>query len=405
LLRISKANLHSFGRAYPFTGYEIDPNGVITKFISVGGESLASKKGTSKYFYHNDHLGSVNVVTDIAGTRVQLIEYDPWGAVSRSEGILDPDTRFTGQKLDPETGLYYYGGRYYDAEIGRFISADPFVQTPFDPQNLNRYSYVINNPQNYIDPDGYFHIHKKKKPSFFQRFFGFFIGAFVFVLTGDPSLAFIARSIVDGGVNGGAPGAAMGLFTAGAYLYGGPPLGAVFSGINSEMNGGSFWKGFENGLRYSPVLPNGSGFGVMRASHDEGPPAWRLGPVHGNLGLTSFLRQSFNPNRADLQHLLNPAADRQGLGPQWGVYGSTNNETIAQMQKALRAHVSDPTTNVIIGTSGGQGVVPSIHFYNPGTGMVVSMVPGTGRLQSPSGFQVSRQQAEILETTFHLGTR
>jgi uncharacterized protein RhaS with RHS repeats len=97
---------------YPFAGYEIDPNGVITKFIRVGGESIASRKGTAKYFYHNDHLGSVNVVTDETGVRVQLNEYDPWGAVSRASGNIDPDTRFTGQKLDPETGLYFYNGRY-----------------------------------------------------------------------------------------------------------------------------------------------------------------------------------------------------------------------------------------------------------------------------------------------------
>ena len=86
---------------------------------------------------------------------MQLNEYDPWGGVSRSEGSIDPDTRFTGQKLDAETGLYYYGGRYYDAEISRFVSADPFVTQPSNPQNLDRYSYVTNNPQNYIDPSGY----------------------------------------------------------------------------------------------------------------------------------------------------------------------------------------------------------------------------------------------------------
>jgi RHS repeat-associated protein len=152
---------------YPFAGYEIDPNGVITKFIRVGGETVASKKRTAggtttQYFYHNDHLGSVNVITDITQMRVQLNEYDPWGTVSRTSGTIDPDTRFTGQKLDPETGLYYYGGRYYDNEIGRFVSADPFVQAPYDPQNLNRYSYVVNSPQNYVDPDGYFHRHKQK---------------------------------------------------------------------------------------------------------------------------------------------------------------------------------------------------------------------------------------------------
>jgi hypothetical protein len=90
---------------YPFAGYEIDPNGVITKFIRIGIENFASKKGTNKYFYHNDHLESVNVITDIAGTRVQLNEYDPWGTVSRSEGAIDLAHRFTGQKLDPETGF------------------------------------------------------------------------------------------------------------------------------------------------------------------------------------------------------------------------------------------------------------------------------------------------------------
>ncbi len=125
---------------FPFQGYEIDPNGTITKFIRIGIETFASKKGTAKYFYHNDHLGGVNVITDINGAEVQRNEYDPWGSVSRSVGSIDPTHRFTGKELDPETGLYYYGGRYYDAEIGRFISPDPFVPQFDDPQSLNRYS-------------------------------------------------------------------------------------------------------------------------------------------------------------------------------------------------------------------------------------------------------------------------
>ncbi len=115
------------------------------------------------------------------------MEYDPWGKVSREEGTSDPSRRFTGQQLDPESGLYYYGGRYYDPELGRFISPDPFVGQPDDPQSLNRYSYVINNPANNIDPDGYFHQVKKKKKS--GGFFGIFriiIGVFQ-LLSGDPS--------------------------------------------------------------------------------------------------------------------------------------------------------------------------------------------------------------------------
>jgi RHS repeat-associated protein len=63
------------------------------------------------------------------------------------------DEKFTGQKLD-STGLYFYNARYYDPEIGRFISADPVGQTMFNPQSLNRYTYVLNNPLKYTDPNG-----------------------------------------------------------------------------------------------------------------------------------------------------------------------------------------------------------------------------------------------------------
>jgi RHS repeat-associated protein len=60
---------------------------------------------------------------------------------------------FTGQRLDG-TGLYYYNARYYDPTIGRFISPDTVVQSPANPQTLNRYSYCLNNPLKYTDPSG-----------------------------------------------------------------------------------------------------------------------------------------------------------------------------------------------------------------------------------------------------------
>ena len=64
-----------------------------------------------------------------------------------------PPQRFTGQRLD-STGLYYYGARYYDPTIGRFISPDTIVQDPANPQSFNRYSYCLNNPLKYVDPTG-----------------------------------------------------------------------------------------------------------------------------------------------------------------------------------------------------------------------------------------------------------
>jgi RHS repeat-associated protein len=62
--------------------------------------------------------------------------------------------KFTGQEEDSETGLYNYGARYYDPAVGRFISADSIVPDYTNPQSLNRYSYVLNNPLNYTDPTG-----------------------------------------------------------------------------------------------------------------------------------------------------------------------------------------------------------------------------------------------------------
>jgi len=185
---------------YPFAGYEIDASGTSTKFIRIGSETFASTKKTTsgaitQHFYHNDHLGGVNVITDSLGARVQLNEYDPWGGISRSEGSIDPDTRFTGQKLDPETGLYYYGGRYYDPEISRFISPDPYVQDPGDPQNLNRYSYVLNDPINYTDPSGYFYVSKPDGGGFFGTIFGSIFGAIFGFISGGPWGAVIGASM------------------------------------------------------------------------------------------------------------------------------------------------------------------------------------------------------------------
>jgi RHS repeat-associated protein len=68
---------------------------------------------------------------------------------------MPTDYQFTGQKKDGGTGLYYYGARYYDPVTGRFVSADTIVLSPGNPQALNRYSYVYNNPVKYTDPSGH----------------------------------------------------------------------------------------------------------------------------------------------------------------------------------------------------------------------------------------------------------
>jgi len=91
------------------------------------------------------------LVTDSSKNIITAITYHPFGetfAVQGSEHYL-----FNGKELD-STGLYYYGARYYDPELGRFVTRDPLRGRVSAPQSLNRYTYVLNNPLRLIDPWG-----------------------------------------------------------------------------------------------------------------------------------------------------------------------------------------------------------------------------------------------------------
>jgi RHS repeat-associated protein len=95
-------------------------------------------------------------MSNSSGTLVESTEYMPFGPMRVHTGSTVTNYKYTDQELDPETGLYYYGARYYDPIIGRFISPDSIVQSPANPQTLNRYSYCANNPLIYTDPTGHF---------------------------------------------------------------------------------------------------------------------------------------------------------------------------------------------------------------------------------------------------------
>lgn len=124
-----------------------------TSYYFANGERVARKDPDGKmYFYHSDHLGSTNVITNSSGQVVEKTKYYPFGEVR--VGGTQSKFLFTGEEKDAETGLYYYGARYYNPLIRRWTQPDPIIQDPYDPQNLNRYSYVVNNPLKYVDPTG-----------------------------------------------------------------------------------------------------------------------------------------------------------------------------------------------------------------------------------------------------------
>jgi RHS repeat-associated protein len=104
-------------------------------------------------YLHTDLLGSVVLETDQNRNIVQRYEYEPYGLPR--QGILDAPG-YTGHVHDAGSGLVYMQQRYYDPEVGRFLSVDPVGVDTGTGGNFNRYWYANNNPYKYRDPDGRF---------------------------------------------------------------------------------------------------------------------------------------------------------------------------------------------------------------------------------------------------------
>jgi RHS repeat-associated protein len=111
-------------------------------------------------FYHNDATGSPQAMTDINGNVVWRADYEPFGNLAAVTETLPNTREYIGKQRDLETSLHYFGARYYDVRIGRFLSVDPALlrgrplSSMTIPQRLNFYAYATNNPYRYLDPDG-----------------------------------------------------------------------------------------------------------------------------------------------------------------------------------------------------------------------------------------------------------
>ena len=170
-----------------------NPQGLrVHKHIFVGNSRLVTamthtdnngdnaEQREKRYYYHSDHLGSAQFVTDWRGRQYEHIEYTPYGELWIEEvaaGLDKLPFRFTGKEMDEETGLYYYGARYLDPKYSRWLSGDPALsdyipKAPIDDEakkhnenlpgmggvynivNMHLYHYAGNNPVKYMDPDG-----------------------------------------------------------------------------------------------------------------------------------------------------------------------------------------------------------------------------------------------------------
>ncbi len=225
--------------------------------LATGGTSGTAKPAQSLQYLHHDHLGSVAVVTDESGGVIERLAYDPWGKRRFTNGTADTSDSIVGLTLDrgftmhehlDEMGVIHMNGRIYDPLIGRFMSADPFIQAPENLQSHNRFAYVMNNPLSYTDPSGYFSL-KKLFRAVVAIAVGYFTGQWIGNLFQGSALASGAgTAFANVGYAGSASAAAGGLTSLGSALAGaagGFAGGLVGSGslkgaINGAFSGGVF---------------------------------------------------------------------------------------------------------------------------------------------------------------------
>jgi len=135
--------------------YVAAPTGLVAVLIR-------SASADSLFYVCTDHLGSIIAIADATGKVLERRSFDAWGRERNPDNWDDYsvaiagrlDRGYTGHEHLPQFGLINMNARLYDPVLGRFLSPDPFVQSPLFSQNFNRYSYVLNNPLKYTDPDG-----------------------------------------------------------------------------------------------------------------------------------------------------------------------------------------------------------------------------------------------------------
>jgi RHS repeat-associated protein len=137
--------------------------------LAAGNAAIGGNLATSLRYFHHDQLGSIAAISEgnpgaTLGAVIERLAYDPWGKRRNVNGLSDVTDSLTGLTTDrgftmhehlDEMGVVHMNGRIYDPLIGRFMSADPFIQAPSMLQSYNRYSYVMNNPLNLTDPSGF----------------------------------------------------------------------------------------------------------------------------------------------------------------------------------------------------------------------------------------------------------
>ena len=149
-------------------------NGQVEKIYTTSGgvlgQIISVRNQETDYYYHYDAIGNVIFITDSSGQIIAEYSQEGFGNVLVATGNVPNNYHLTTKEIDPDTGLYYFGARWYDPQTGRWISREPLG---LDGPNL--YHFTFNNPVNGVDIKGLWSW-KPWTPDFYQPFANYFWG-------------------------------------------------------------------------------------------------------------------------------------------------------------------------------------------------------------------------------------
>ncbi|MGC6414470.1 MAG: FG-GAP-like repeat-containing protein [Bacteroidia bacterium] len=271
-----------------------------TKIMTyIGGDAYSApivhlkqtKSGQSNGFHylHRDYLGSILAITNSSGTVLERRQFGAWGTVDKfidhkgnktftHDSLLNRG--YTGHEHFFEIDLIHMNGRMYDANLGRFLSPDNYIQEPFNTQNFNRYGYVLNNPLKYTDASGEFF--------WIAVLIGAFMGGVTAAIKGGDFGDILLGALI-GGVAAGV-GAGVANLAAGGCFIGGEAMAAIgfWNGALAGAAGG-FAAGFSGAAL--TTWANGGNLGDgLAAGFKAGVQGALIGAAVG--GITGGVRAS-----------------------------------------------------------------------------------------------------------------
>jgi RHS repeat-associated protein len=229
------------GNYFEWTG----STSTMKKYYYAGTTRVAMRTGsgtgtTGINWLFGDHLGSQSSATDANGNNPAVVRYKAWGEDRYTSGTTPTSFRFTGQRWEPSLSIYFFGARWYDPSLGRFLSPDSIIpEASQGVQAWDRMAYTNNNPVRYTDPSGHCLLLCAAVGAVLGAVTGAAISAVSQAIsTGNVDLGQVGKSAVIGAVSGAVVGGTFGLGTAllGSGLGASVGLGALSGALGGQAS-------------------------------------------------------------------------------------------------------------------------------------------------------------------------